>query len=158
MDCINKWIFRLWILNSQMKYLSFCHLKLMFSHGKEAGFICGNAAILYCLSPCKQKWLGKLHQVGFFILLGFFYPWSTEFAVENCDWPSSFCLARSPRSRIDWIFPLCSQILCKLCPFRGVPVYRAVTPGVWVVDGRNDCWSYISWHEIPKFVFAFLIS
>lgn len=57
-----------------MKYLSFWHLKLMFSQGKEAGFVCGSAAILYCFSLCKQKWLGKLHEVGFFILLGFFLP------------------------------------------------------------------------------------
>lgn len=146
-DYINKWIFHCWILNSQMKYLSFWHCKLMFSHGKEASYICGNAAILYCLSPCKHSWLEKLHQVGFFILLFLFTlgkldPPANAFAVGNCGWSSSFCLARSPGSRRDWIVPVCSQILCELCSFRWVPFHRSATPGV-LVDGRNNCWSYI---------------
>lgn len=69
------------------------------------------------LRASKSGW-GSCMRLGFlfcwvFFTLGHLDPPANDFAVGNCDWPSSFCLARSLRSRIDRI--LCFHRTCVNC-------------------------------------------
>lgn len=66
-----------------MKYLFFWHLKLMFLYGKEAGIICGNAAILYFTMQT---------QVAGEVALGWVFYFAVPFALGQLDSPANdFC-------------------------------------------------------------------